>query len=164
MKKKILLLLALALTFVTGSAQDAPRQHHIFKQFTSADTPVHKNLMKRFRNMMESTPAIQLEEVCHGLGMDRLMNDRNIAQGKVTGFAGKGIVGPACGNTNKERALDRPNVLPVADSVKAGSHLKSTLRAATIRLASQSDFEMASRILHVVEREEESRNCIKAGF
>jgi intracellular sulfur oxidation DsrE/DsrF family protein len=89
-------------------------------QLTSGDTLVHKNLMKQLKNMTEAAPTMRLEVVCHGAGMDMLMNDRSIVQGKVNEFAGKGIIFLACENTIKERALDRSNVLPAAGYGKAG--------------------------------------------
>jgi intracellular sulfur oxidation DsrE/DsrF family protein len=137
--KKILLLVVLLLGAVGVFAQEAPRQHRIVMQLTSGDTLVHKNLMKQFRNMMEAAPTMQLEVVCHGPGMDMLMNDRSIVQEKVKEFAAKGIVFLACENTIKERNLDRSKVMAEAGYVKAG-------------------------IIHIVERQEDGWSYIKAGF
>ena len=137
--KKLLLLLVLFLGTTGVFAQDAPRQHRIVMQLTSGDTLVHKNLMKQLKNMTEAAPTMRLEVVCHGPGMDMLMNDRSIVQEKVNEFAGKGIVFLACENTIKERALDRSKVLPAAGYVKAG-------------------------IIHIVERQEDGWSYIKAGF
>ena len=137
--KKLLLLLPLALTVLTGSAQDAPRQHRIVMQLTSGDTLVHKNLMKQFKNMMEASATVKLEVVCHGPGMDLLMSDRSVVQGKVKEFAAKGVTFLACDNTIRERGLDPAKVLSEARHVKAG-------------------------IIHIVERQEDGWSYIKAGF
>jgi intracellular sulfur oxidation DsrE/DsrF family protein len=137
--KKILLLFAFLLGAVGVFAQEAPRQHRIVMQLTSGDTLVHKNLMKQFRNMKEAAPTLQLEVVCHGPGMDMLMNDRSVVQEKIKEFAAKGIVFLACENTIKERNLDRSKVIPEAGYVKAG-------------------------IIHIVERQEDGWSYIKAGF
>lgn len=137
--KKILLLFALLLGTSVVFAQDAPRQHRVVMQLTSGDTLVHKSLMKQLRNMTEVAPTMQLEVVCHGPGMDMLMNDRSIVQQKIKEFAAKGIVFLACENTIKERKLDRANVLPEAVHVPAG-------------------------IIHIVERQEDGWSYIKAGF
>lgn len=136
--KKFLVLFALLLSGA-AIAQQTERQHRIIMQLASGDTLVHKNLMKQIKNMTEAAPAMQLEVVCHGPGIDMLMNDRSIVQGKVSEFAGKGIVFLACENTIKERALDRSKVLPAAGYVKAG-------------------------IIHIVERQEDGWSYIKAGF
>lgn len=137
--KNLLLLLALAFTVVTGMAQDAPRQHRIVMQLTSGDTLVHKNLMRQFKNMLEAAPTAQIEVVCHGPGMDLLMTDRSIVQGKVKEFVAKGVAFLACDNTIRERELDPAKVMPEAGHVKAG-------------------------IIHIVERQEDGWSYIKAGF
>jgi intracellular sulfur oxidation DsrE/DsrF family protein len=142
--KKITLLFALFLGISAflprqASAQEPPHHHRIVMQLTSGDTLVHKNLMKQFKNMKEAAPELELEVVCHGPGMDMLMSDRSVVQGKVKEFAGKGIVFLACENTIRERGLDRALVLPEAGYVKAG-------------------------IIHIVERQEAGWSYIKAGF
>ena len=136
--KKLLLLFALLISSV-AFAQQTERQHRIVMQLTSGDTLVHKNLMKQFKNMKEAAPTMQLEVVCHGPGMDMLMNDRSIVQEKIKEFAAKGIVFLACENTIRERNLDRSKVIPEAAYVQAG-------------------------IIHIVERQEDGWSYIKAGF
>ncbi|MBK6343960.1 MAG: DsrE family protein [Flavobacteriales bacterium] len=137
--KKLLLLIPLLFATASMSAQGGVRQHRIVMQLTSGDTLVHKNLMKQFKNMKEASPTLQLEVVCHGPGMDMLMSDRSIVQGKVKEFASQGIVFLACDNTIRERNLDPAKVLPEAGHVKAG-------------------------IIHIVERQEDGWSYIKAGF
>lgn len=137
--KKLLLLIPLLLATVTVTAQVGARQHRIVMQLTSGDTLVHKNLMKQIKNMKEASPTLQLEVVCHGPGMDMLMGDRSIVQGKLKQFAAQGIAFLACENTIRERNLDPAKVLPEAGHVKAG-------------------------IIHIVERQEEGWSYIKAGF
>ena len=136
--KKLLLLFALLISSV-AFAQQTERQHRIVMQLTSGDTLVHKNLMKQFKNMKEAAPTMQIEVVCHGPGMDMLMNDRSIVQEKIKAFAAKGIVFLACENTIRERNLDRSKVIPGAAYVQAG-------------------------IIHIVERQEDGWSYIKAGF
>ena len=136
--KKLLLLFALLISSV-AFAQQTERQHRIVMQLTSGDTLAHKNLMKQFKNMKEAAPTMQLEVVCHGPGMDMLMNDRSIVQEKIKEFAAKGIVFLACENTIRERNLDRSKVIPGAAYVQAG-------------------------IIHIVERQEDGWSYIKAGF
>jgi len=137
--KRTLLIVTLFLTSFLVLAQDSVRQHRIVMQLTSGDTLVHKNLMKQFKNMLEASPTLQLELVCHGPGMDLLMGDRSIVAGKVKEFAGKGITFLACDNTIRERQLDPTKVLAEAGHVKAG-------------------------IIHIVERQEVGWSYIKAGF
>lgn len=137
--KRTLLIVTLLLSSFLVLAQDSVRQHRIVMQLTSGDTLVHKNLMKQFKNMLEASPTLQLELVCHGPGMDLLMTDRSIVAGKVKEFAGKGITFLACDNTIRERQLDPTKVLAEAGHVKAG-------------------------IIHIVERQEDGWSYIKAGF
>ena len=137
---KKLLFLFILLFAVTGAfPQNAPRHHRIIMQLTSGDTLVHKNLMKQFKNMLEAAPTARIEVVCHGPGMDMLMSDRSVAQGKVKEFAVKGVVFLACDNTIRERQLDPSKVMTEAGHVKAG-------------------------IIHIVERQEDGWSYIKAGF
>ncbi|MBK9196321.1 MAG: DsrE family protein [Flavobacteriales bacterium] len=135
--KKLLLLFALLISSV-AFAQQTERQHRIVMQLTSGDTLVHKNLMKQFKNMKEALPPCR-SKLCHGPGMDMLMSDRSIVQGKLKEFAAQGIVFLACDNTIRERNLDPAKVLPEAGHVKAG-------------------------IIHIVERQEDGWSYIKAGF
>ena len=137
--KRNLFILTLLLSSFLGLAQESTRQHRIVMQLTSGDTLVHKNLMKQFKNMLEASPTLKLEVVCHGPGMDLLMSDRSIVAGKVKEFAGKGITFLACDNTIRERQLDPTKVLSEAGHVKAG-------------------------IIHIVERQEDGWSYIKAGF
>ncbi|MBK9512238.1 MAG: DsrE family protein [Flavobacteriales bacterium] len=136
--KKFLFLLALLTGFVV-QAQDQARQHRIVMQLTSGDSLVHKNLMKQFKNMLEAAPTAKIEVVCHGPGMDLLMSDRSVVQGRVKEFAAKGVTFTACDNTIRERQLDPSKVLDEAGHVKAG-------------------------IIHIVERQEDGWSYIKAGF
>ena len=137
--KRTLFILTLLLSSFLGLAQESTRQHRIVMQLTSGDTLVHKNLMKQFKNMLEASPTLKLEVVCHGPGMDLLMSERSIVVGKVKEFAGKGVTFLACDNTIRERQLDPTKVLSEAGHVKAG-------------------------IIHIVERQEEGWSYIKAGF
>lgn len=139
--KKLLLLSLLALgLFTTALAQDqATRQHRIVMQLVSGDTLVHKGLMRQLRNIKEAAPSAQVEVVCHGPGLDLLMSDRSVVQGKVKEFGAQGIVFIACENTLRERDLDRALVIPEAGYVKAG-------------------------IIHIVERQEDGWSYVKAGF
>ncbi|MEO8591508.1 MAG: hypothetical protein ABI432_19160 [Flavobacteriales bacterium] len=117
--KSLLLLFALLLGTTSVSAQHT-HQHRIVMQLTSGDTLVHKMMMKQLRNMKEAAPTIQVEVVCHGPGMEMLMNDRSIVQEKIKELASKGIVFLACENTIRERNLDRTKVLAEAGYVQAG--------------------------------------------
>lgn len=137
MNKILFLLLGFSFGLV-ANAQEA-RQHRIVIQLTSGDSLVHKNLMKQFMNMPEAAPNAQIEVVCHGPGMDMLMTDRSIVQGKVKEFAAKGVTFLACDNTIRERELDPAKVLAEAGHVKAG-------------------------IIHIVEQQENGWSYIKAGF
>lgn len=136
--KKILFLFTF-LIGLTAHAQDQPRPHRIVMQLTSADTLVHKNLMRQVTNMLEAAPDARIEVVCHGPGVDLLMSDRSVVQGKVKDLAATGVVFLACDNTIRERNLDPTKVIAQAGHVKAG-------------------------IIHIVERQEEGWSYIKAGF
>lgn len=137
MNKLLLLLSVLMSSMAFG--QDVTRQHRIVVQLTSGDTLVHKSLMKQFKNMLEIAPTAKIEVVCHGPGMDMLMSDRSIVQGKVLEFVKRGVTFLACDNTIRERNLDPAKVIPVAGHVKAG-------------------------IIRIVERQEDGWSYIKAGF
>lgn len=137
--KKLLLLSFLALGMIATAQDKAPRQHRIVMQLVSGDTLVQKGLMRQLGNMLEAAPTMKLEVVCHGPGMDLLMSDRSIVADKVKHFSERGIVFLACENTIKEKQLDRGKVMPVAGFVQAG-------------------------IIHIVERQEDGWNYIKAGF
>ena len=139
MKKYLLLILFLAGAFTAHAQDKPPRQHRIVMQLVSGDTLVQKGLMRQLGNMLEASPTMKLEVVCHGPGMDLLMSDRSTVADKVKRFSERGIVFLACENTIKEKKLDRSKVLPEAGYVQAG-------------------------IIHIVERQEDGWSYIKAGF
>lgn len=113
-------------------------EHRIIFQLTSADTTVHKQLIKQFENILSVSPTTKIEVVCHGPGLDMLVADKTIVEEKVKHLAEKGVVFNACEFSIKQRKLDHSKIIKSAGFVPAG-------------------------IIEVVTKQEQGWSYIKAG-
>jgi uncharacterized protein len=113
-------------------------EHRIIFQLTTGDTTAHKQLMKQFSNMLSVSPTTQIEVVCHGPGLDMLVNDKTIVGDKIKQFAAKGIKFNACEFSMKERKVEKTAIHESAGYVKAG-------------------------IIEIVSKQEQGWSYIKAG-
>ncbi len=95
-------------------------EHRIIFQLTSGDTTSHKQLMKQCNNILSVSPTTQIEIVCHGAGLDMLVNDKTIVEDKINALIDKGVVFNACEFSIKERKVDRNTIISKAGFVPAG--------------------------------------------
>ncbi|MEY3397729.1 MAG: hypothetical protein RL220_323 [Bacteroidota bacterium] len=142
--KKLLIILALIVPFSLWSQQpdNTETNYGPFKivfQLASSDTLVHKSLMRQLSNIKTVSPETQLEVVCHGPGIEILKSGSTTVRKKLEEHAQAGVVFDACEFTMKEKKIAREELLPVAQTVRAG-------------------------ILHIVQRQSEGWYYIKSGF
>jgi intracellular sulfur oxidation DsrE/DsrF family protein len=95
-------------------------EHRIIFQLTSGDTTSHKQLMKQLNNILTVSPTTQIEIVCHGAGLDMLVNGKTIVADKIKNFSEKGVVFNACEFSMKERKVEREKILTSCRFVEAG--------------------------------------------
>lgn len=115
------------------------KAYQIVFQMTSGDTLAHKALMKQLGNISTVSPDSRVEVICHGPGLDMLHQDRSVVGPRIADLASRGIVFKACEFSLKERQVTREQLLSSAGTVPYG-------------------------ILHIVGRQEEGWQYIKAGF
>ncbi len=141
--KNYLLLTALMLMsgfiFAQNESSDVDlAQHKIVFQLTSADTNVHKMLVRQLGNVLAAAPNSKIEVVCHGPGITMLTTRQTIVHPKVSELKGKGIDFVVCENTLKEKKVTKEEIIPEAAFVKAG-------------------------IIEIVKKQEEGWSYIRAG-
>ena len=113
-------------------------EHKVVMQLTSADTTVHKVLVKQLGNLLAAAPNSKIEVVCHSAGLDILRTKLTVVYPKLKELNGKGVKFVACENTLKERKISKEEIIPESGYVKAG-------------------------ILEVIMKQEEGWSYIRAG-
>lgn len=137
MKKLAFALFAVILPAASASAQSGG--HKIVFQLVSGDTLAHKALMKQLSNITSVSPDTQIEVVCHGPGLDMLVEAKSTVKPKISEMKHKGVTFTACEFSMKERNVKKEEMIPEAGYTKAG-------------------------IIHIVEKQEQGWSYIKAGF
>lgn len=115
------LMLIPALFFAQNESSDVDMaEHKIVFQLTSADSNVHKMLVRQLSNVLAAAPHSKIEVVCHGPGIAMLTTKQTIVHPKVSELKGKGIDFVVCENTLKEKKVNKEEIIPEAAFVKAG--------------------------------------------
>ncbi len=114
-------------------------EHRIVFQHTTGYTTASKALMKQLGNMLSVSPTSQIEIVCHGPGLDMLVQSKSRIAAKIAEFSAKGVVFNACQFSMRERSVTPDQLLPQVQQVPAG-------------------------IIYIVSKQELGFNYIKSGF
>ena len=138
MKTFITICLRLML-FATITQAQNNAAHKIIFQLVTGDTSSHKVLMKQFGNILSIAPDTKIEVVCHGPGIDMMMQEKSIVINKIKEFKEKGVVFNVCEFSLKERKVDKSKLIEQSTFVPAG-------------------------ILEIVEKQEQGWSYIKAGL
>ena len=126
-------------TFANISQAQNATAHKIIFQLVTGDTTSHKVLMKQFGNILSVSPNTKIEVVCHGPGIEMMMQDKSIVVNKIKEFKEKGVVFNVCEFSLKERKVDKAKLIEQSTYVPAG-------------------------ILEIVEKQEQGWSYIKAGL
>ncbi len=123
--KKTAYAIAMVIAWGFVSAQQSPvasskPEHKIIFQLTTGDTTAHKQLMKQFNNILTVSPTTQIEVVCHGPGLDMLVNGKTIVAEKIKAMADRGVAFKACEFSMKERKVEKDKIVPSSGFVPAG--------------------------------------------
>lgn len=140
--KKILFFLIPFFFATRSTAQNnttPARVHKIIFQLMSDDTTVHTSLIKQLYNVLAAAPGTKIEVVCHGPGINLLMNDKTTVQNKIRDLKSKDVVFLACENTLRDKNIPKEKIIAEAGFVQSG-------------------------IIQIVTRQEEGWGYIKAGF
>lgn len=136
--KKLVLLVLLLVSLQSLNAQNETK-HRIVFQLTTDDTLAHKALMKQLNNILSVAPDTKIEVVCHGPGMNMLINGKSTVVAKIQDLKKRDVQFMACEFSIKERNIDRNTIITEAAYVKAG-------------------------IVEIVSKQEQGWSYIKAGF
>jgi len=97
------------------------KKHLIVMQLTSADTLVHKGLMKQLNNLKDGWgDTVNIEVVCHGPGIELLTSAKSKFKDQISQLQLKGIDFVACENTMLEKKLIKNEMLPNMMFVRMG--------------------------------------------
>jgi intracellular sulfur oxidation DsrE/DsrF family protein len=89
------------------------KKHLIVMQLTSADTMVHKGLIKQLNNLKTGWgDTVNIEVVCHGPGIELLMSSKSRFSQQINQLQQKGIDFVACENTMLEKKINKTEILP----------------------------------------------------
>jgi len=116
---KYLLVDILAFLTLNISAQNNTEMK-IIMQLTSADTLVHKGLMKQLANITSVEPDVKIQVICHGPGIDLLLKDKSVVQNQLSAMSEKGIEFKACEFTLKEKKIEKSQLIAESGFVEAG--------------------------------------------
>jgi intracellular sulfur oxidation DsrE/DsrF family protein len=95
-------------------------EHQIIFQLTSADTNVHKMLVRQLTNVLNGAPNAKLEVVCHGPGLSMVVTKQTTMHPKIKDLTNKGVHFVACENTMKDRNISRDQIVPESGFVPVG--------------------------------------------
>lgn len=121
--KSALTLLAVAFVLSGVSAQTTAVDNTPYKivfQLTTADTLIHKALVKQLNNIRSAAPKTRLEVVCHGMGIYFLVTEKTQHASAIRELISQGVDIVGCGNTLIERKINRSELLPEVRMVQAG--------------------------------------------
>lgn len=97
------------------------KKHLIVMQLTSADTMVHKGLIKQLNNLKTGWgDTVNIEVVCHGPGIELLMSSKSRFSQQINQLQQKGIDFVACENTMLEKKINKTEILPNMIFVRMG--------------------------------------------
>lgn len=126
MKNLVFLLFVLGTSSLSFGQQVMPpvkgdmAEHKIVFQITTADTNVHKMLMRQLGNVLHDGPNTRMEVVCHSPGISMLISSGTIVHAKIKEYTAMGVTFVACENTLREKKLTKDQIIPEAGFVKSG--------------------------------------------
>lgn len=134
--KKLLFLLFIAASSQAAFAQESPK---VIFHLQSSDTLVHKSIVSQISNLKKEFPTAAVEVLCHGPGIDFLLNKKSKYSQKIESMKLGDIHFVACEFTMSQRKIKKEDVVPFASSVPYG-------------------------ITEIVKKQQENWLYIKAGF
>lgn len=134
-----MLLIATSAFHLYAQNAETTEPYKIVFQLVTDDTTAHKAFMKQLNNILTTQPETKIEVVCHGPGLNMLVEEKSIVAHRISHFVKSGVVFNACEFSMTERKVAPEQILPDIKYVKAG-------------------------ILAIVEKQSQGWFYIKAGF
>jgi intracellular sulfur oxidation DsrE/DsrF family protein len=116
-------LLLVLLTVKTNAQQTTKSivKHRIVMQLVTNDELAHKGLMKQLNNLKNGWgDTVMIEVVCHGPGIELLMQEKSTQASEIQKLQQRGIVFVACENTMHEKKILHNSILPQIKFVTMG--------------------------------------------
>lgn len=107
-------------TKVNTASEQKQEPRKIVIQLASADSSVHKMLMKQLNNILTVAPDSKIEVVCHGPGLNILVSETTIVHKQMEDPALKGVDFVACRFSMKDRKVKEEQLIKQARIVEAG--------------------------------------------
>jgi len=116
----ILVFVTLTATLSAQASSVDNTPYKIIFHLTSADTLVHKGLIKQLNNIRKAAPKARLELVCHGMGIYFLVTEKTQQAPAIRALIAQGVDVVGCENTLYERNINRSELMPEVRMVPAG--------------------------------------------
>lgn len=88
------------------------KKHRIVMQFSDGDSLSQASVVGQVKNIRSAWPNAEVEVVCHGPGLDLLINSKSKVADQVTAWNSQGVVFAACNNTMKRRNVKKEDLIP----------------------------------------------------
>jgi len=136
MKNYQLLVLFIFLLLFSVTTQ---AQHKIIWEMSSGDTAQQRVLFNQVNNVLAEEPDTKIEVVFHSHSVYAMLKDTGYFKTQINALYKQGVVFAVCNNSLKRRNIDKARVIPEAIIVPVA-------------------------ILEIVQKQEEGRAYIKAGY
>ena len=88
------------------------KKHRIVMQFSDGDSLSQASVVGQVKNIRAAWPNAEVEVVCHGPGLDLLINSKSKVADQVAAWNSQGVVFAACNNTMKRRNVKKDDLIP----------------------------------------------------
>ena len=105
---------------LTSTGLYAQNDAKIIMHLQSADTLVHKSMVNQISNIRRELPAVQIEVVCHGPGLDFLKKDKETYADRIQKLNPDGVTFVGCEFTMQQKNVTRLDLVPFATTVPYG--------------------------------------------
>ena len=117
----------------------AHAQHKIIWEMASGDTAQQRVLYSQINNVLAEAPDTKIEVVFHSHAVYAMLKDTGYFKPQINTLFKQGVVFAVCNNSLKKRNIDKARVIPEAIIVPVA-------------------------VLEIVQKQEEGRAYIKAGY
>ena len=125
--------------FLLSFSVTAGAQHKIIWEMASGDTAQQRVLFNQVNNVLAEEPDTKIEVVFHSHAVYAMLKDTGYFKTQISTLYKQGVVFAVCNNSLKKRNIDKTRVIPEAIIVPVA-------------------------ILEIVQKQEEGRAYIKAGY
>jgi len=112
MKSIIILVLTTSLHFAF-----AQTRHRVIIQFSDSDSISMASVLGQVKNIKTDLPDAEIEVVCHGPGLDLLVQKLTKVPLLIREWKSRGVTFAACGNTMRRRGIKKEDLITEATPI-----------------------------------------------